>query len=299
MYTFEDFVKDSKCNDISYSATAKYIFEKIILEKNIIEKMIKYSIEGKPAILACLDEIELYAKGKADLDLGNDRVRQLIGKMVYKALVEYSYVPQRKIPIHEIIKNSKFKNASVFTFDSTKEELILLFERTNEKFINNNEILFDVQVSERTMCGALAIEISKEIDRIGYSGYYADVEYNRHIGNLQIYRKTIQGQKKEEANINTDIIVHGRGNKAERDNLIAIEMKKSTASKKSKKDDKDRLEFLTKRNIDFDYSAKNLGDRFVFGYELGIYYEVDLRHRRANVEFYKDGIRYAIQEYEL
>ncbi len=54
---------------------------------------------------------------------------------------------------------------------------------------------------------------------------------------------------------------------------------------------------MTSRDIDYD--NKNVGDKYVFGYKLGIYYEVDLKHSRANVEFYKDGIKSSTKEYKL
>ena len=42
--------------------------------------------------------------------------------------------------------------------------------------------MFQTQVSERTLCGALMIEIHEELKRTKFSDYFVDVEYNRNIG---------------------------------------------------------------------------------------------------------------------
>ena len=43
------------------------------------------------------------------------------------------------------------------------KELEEIFEDANKSFIRNNAILFQTQVSERTLCGALMIEIHEEL----------------------------------------------------------------------------------------------------------------------------------------
>lgn len=58
----------------------------------------------------------------------------------------------------------------------------------------------------------------------GLIGYFADAEYNRKQ-NGQI--KTIIDENMEEVKVQCDLILHSRGKNVERDNLIAIEMKKS------------------------------------------------------------------------
>ena len=54
--------------------------------------------------------------------------------------------------------------------------------------------MFQTQVSERTLCGALMIEIHEELKRTKFSDYFVDVEYNRNIGGkLKTLKKTIKG----------------------------------------------------------------------------------------------------------
>lgn len=101
--------------------------------------------------------------------------------------------------------------------------------------------------SERTLCGALMIEIHEELKRTKFSDYFVDVEYNRNIGGkLKTSKKTIKGLDEQIVTINCDLIVHSRGQNVLRDNLIALEMKKSTGRKVDKDKDRNRLECLTK-----------------------------------------------------
>lgn len=177
------------------------------------------------------------------------------------------------------------------------DELEKLFEYANQNFIKNNRTLFEIGVSERTLCGALMHELCLALDAFGYKGYYADIEYNRHVGMIRTHRKTVEGPKNEEMIINTDIIVHGRGSKPERENLIALEMKKSSARNKDKRNDRNRIKSLTRAAGEYEYIEKM--DKYVFGYELGIYYEVNLKKRNVQAEFYRDGEAYDEKTYDL
>lgn len=54
--------------------------------------------------------------------------------------------------------------------------------------------MFQTQVSERTLCGALMIEIHEELKRTKFSDYFVDVEYNRNIGGkIKTLKKNNQG----------------------------------------------------------------------------------------------------------
>ena len=107
--------------------------------------------------------------------------------------------------------------------------------------------MFQTQVSERTLCGALMIEIHEKLKRTKFSDYFVDVEYNRNIGGkLKTSKKTTKGLDEQIVTINCDLIVHSRGQNVLRDKLIALEMKKSTGRKVDKDKDRNRLECLTK-----------------------------------------------------
>ncbi len=85
-------------------------------------------------------------------------------------------------------------------------------------------------VNERTLCGALSQYLSSITSQTEYKNYHVDVEYNRNNGEV----KTIVNDKFEVVTINCDIIIHSRGEKIKNDNLIAIEIKKSTSSQVEK-----------------------------------------------------------------
>ncbi len=167
-------------------------------------------------------------------------------------------------------------------------DLIKLFEESNERFINNNQELFMYRVSERTLCGALMLELYKSLIENGFGDYYVDVEYNRHLGNdLKIFRKDIATSESFKG-IYTDLIVHSRGKKTECDNLIALEMKKSNSKKEYKDNDKKRLAALTTMPGVYDFQSQK-SNQYVFGYEYGIYYEINFNKGEVFTQYYKEG----------
>ena len=175
----------------------------------------------------------------------------------------------------------------------TYEEVVELFENANDAFLNNDLELFESRVSERTLCGALMLHIHDLI--IGgpsYQGYFADVEYNRNKGGrLKNIKKTIRGADEAIVTINCDLILHSRGRHVEQDNLIAIEMKKSSQPKAAKDADKERLMALTKESYDdiWSFDGHTLPE-YVCRYVLGVYYEINYSTRSIRVEYYRQGM---------
>lgn len=177
------------------------------------------------------------------------------------------------------------------------KELEQVFENANKSFIRKNAMLFETRVSERTLCGALMIELHEVLKDTKYSKYFVDVEYNRNVGGkLKTIKKTIRGMDEQIVTINCDLIVHSRGQNIFRDNLIALEMKKSTGRQKDS--DRHRLECLTKSPEQDVWSCggKVLPEH-VCGYGLGVYYEVNFRRGTILMEYYKDG--YCYRQYEI
>lgn len=178
--------------------------------------------------------------------------------------------------------------------DEEIKGLIDIFECANERFLNRNSSLFESRVSERTLCGALMLELHEVLKNTKYADYYTDVEYNRRAGKLKTIRKTMYGPKEEIVPINCDLIVHSRGEKTN-DNLIALEMKKSNTSRRARESDRIRLECLTKAPYGEVYSADGKAlPEYVCGYKLGIYYEINYNRRQIRIEYYADG--YAISK---
>ena len=173
------------------------------------------------------------------------------------------------------------------------EELVTLFEDANRVLISDDLALFESKVSERTLCGALMLHIHDMItDDPAYQGYYTDVEYNRNKGGkLKNIKKTIQGENETTVTINCDLILHSRGQHIEQDNLIAIEMKKSSRPQEEKNKDRERLMALTKDSYDgvWRFSGRAL-PKYVCRYVLGVYYEIKYSERKILLEYYRRGV---------
>lgn len=89
--------------------------------------------------------------------------------------------------------------------DKQIKELEKIFEKANDLFLRKNAILFETQVSERTLCGALMIELYEVIKDTKYYRYFVDVEYNRNVGGtLKTLKKTIRGTDEQIVTINCD-----------------------------------------------------------------------------------------------
>ena len=181
----------------------------------------------------------------------------------------------------------------------SRHEMIALFEEANRLFLASNQSLFQSKVSERTLCGALMLCLHDSIkNNSSFDRYYVDVEYNRNKGSVKTISKTIRGQHEQIIKINCDLILHSRGEHPEQDNLIAIEMKKSTRRVDEKESDKNRLKALTKDSFDdiWAYDGHSLPEH-VCRYVLGVYYEIDFKRQLVKIEYYWKG-QYR-QEYTL
>ena len=176
--------------------------------------------------------------------------------------------------------------------------LIELFENANRKFLESDLDLFMSKVSERTLCGALMLHLNNLVQNSEFANYKVDVEYNRNKnGKVKTHIKTIHGANDVIVKINCDLIVHSRGKNINQDNLIAIEMKKSDRKQEDKDNDRMRLIALTKDSYDdiWSFDGKTLPEH-VCRYALGIYYEVNLRKRTLNIEYYKKGHKFDVRE---
>lgn len=167
------------------------------------------------------------------------------------------------------------------------KELTILFEKANVEFLAKEKALLASNVSERTICARLMLYLNEQIkDDPSYNGYYVDVEYNRNHGNIKTIYKLIK--------INCDLILHSRGNK-DKDNLLALEMKKSYRTKKDKDTDKERLVKLTQYNKLEVVSKSTISH--VNGYILGIYYELKNSNKEIEIQYYVKGKK--IEEYTI
>lgn len=137
---------------------------------------------------------------------------------------------------------------------------VKLFNETERYLIEND-------LSERCICSRFAFCVSKIISDTQYCDYYVDVEYNRGaLGDTRI-AKVLDGRK-----IYCDLIVHKRGYDEVYgfDNLICVEMKKTT-SRVGTEADEERLAQLT---------SWSRGFRYKIGYMIII----DLQEERLRIK---------------
>ena len=158
-----------------------------------------------------------------------------------------------------------------------------IFYEANEKFLKRN--LGDIKrgISERSMCANLKEETSIIIRKSDYSMYFVDVEYNRNAERI----KTILISN-EIIDITSDFLIHARGTQ-KHENILALEMKKSTATKKEKDDDRARIKALTMSEEQVYKMGGGLPVSTVCGYLIGIYYEIDILSEIITMEYYSNG----------
>lgn len=161
-------------------------------------------------------------------------------------------------------------------FDETAN---VFFEREVQNILDN--------VAERNLCGRFAIYLTPKLQEYDINEYYADPEYNRKQGGRV---KTILDGEMNEITIQCDLIVHSRGEKIEQDNLIIVEMKKSTRPEAEKVADRIRLRAMTKNSYDGIWSNDGITHpEHVCGYIVGVYMILNLATRSCSFEYYQHG----------
>lgn len=104
-------------------------------------------------------------------------------------------------------------------------------------FNKDERYLIKNDLSERCICARFAMHLTEALKGTEYSDYLVDVEYNRGMDGHERAAKRI-----ENAPITVDLIVHKRGIHCRWgfDNLICVEMKKTT-DRRGYKDDEARV----------------------------------------------------------
>lgn len=129
-----------------------------------------------------------------------------------------------------------------------------------DKELLNYEVKQDPLIHERTLSSRLAMYLQEY-----FSDYKVDCEYNRHINDVKRIGKDI---------IYPDIIIHNR--KSDANNLIWIEVKKSTSKDAEKKLDRGKLKKATLVNGEYKY-------------RYGVFIIFDKNMSNCKVEIYKEG----------
>lgn len=168
----------------------------------------------------------------------------------------------------------------------SENEMYSLFQNAFRCFLDKDAASIRNNISERNLCGRLAMQLENLLPSYHLEGYYADPEYNRkQEGQI----KTIVSNDMVVIKVTCDLIVHSRGEKG-RDNLIAIEMAKPDKTDEQIHSDRLRLMALTKKSFDYVWSYDGVTHpEHVCGYLLGAFIMVDRVTQIASVEFFEDG----------
>ncbi|MFZ8073972.1 hypothetical protein ACO1G0_02910 [Fusobacterium watanabei] len=154
--------------------------------------------------------------------------------------------------------------------ENTKD-LIDIFEKAKNEFLEKEKAIIKNDTNEKTLTQRLAFYLELQLRKnIKYENYSVDCEYNRKEEDIKRLKFGKNIDKKE---IYPDIIVHQRKIK---NNLIAIEMKKTTSRNTDKIKDIEKLEALTDRKNSYHYT-------------LGIYFELDITDNNNIIKFFVDG----------
>ena len=121
--TFQDFIIQNQiCKKFENAPHAKYIFEKILSKDENIIAMLEVSDSGKPALTACVQEIEKYYKkltnvSDNDINLNKGFDKQAIGRMIKSILEPFAYVPQCQKDLSRLLPLKYFTSGTVYVFD--------------------------------------------------------------------------------------------------------------------------------------------------------------------------------------
>tara|TARA_R110000744_G_scaffold71323_2_gene143678 strand:+ start:2326 stop:2898 length:573 start_codon:yes stop_codon:yes gene_type:complete len=162
-----------------------------------------------------------------------------------------------------------------------------IFSKALESFLSSESQNIVNGTSERNLCARLAMFLEAGAASSNVIGYYADAEYNRkQKGKV----KTILDDNMVEIPITCDLILHSRGEFILEDNLIAIEMKRSSHSEKATDADRRRLRAMTKSSFDDIWSADGIAHpEHVCGYRIGYLLVLNVPQRNIVIEEYESG----------
>ena len=163
-----------------------------------------------------------------------------------------------------------------------------LFLLSLQQFFDREPDNITSGVAEQNLCARLAIYLEINAGLNGLNGYYADAEYNRKQNGAV---KTILDDEFQEVTIQCDLILHSRGESIARDNLIAIEMKKSTRPESEKISNRNRLRTMTKSSYGDDLWSNDgtTHPEYVCGYELGYFIEINIKSRSYILQKFESG----------
>ena len=127
MMKFDEFVfTHPTCRVVENSQTARSIYESIIWNDTNRIKMVELSDSDIPALVSCSTQIENFCakQSNCDIDIANDTVKQVVGRMISVALAPLGYQPSKKKRLPQSATTSVFKNATAYSMTGTAIERI-------------------------------------------------------------------------------------------------------------------------------------------------------------------------------
>ena len=114
--TYEDFLDEYSYRErFEHDMMAKGIFEILAQDENIIA-MIEYSEAGKPALAACVNQIEAFFEqgGAKGFDLSVDFNKQCVGRMVKTILRPFGYETHIQKSMPKTLESKHFRSATSY-----------------------------------------------------------------------------------------------------------------------------------------------------------------------------------------
>ena len=147
------------------------------------------------------------------------------------------------------------------------EKLISIVNNVLDELYNNEQYLFDNNLSERDMVFHFGWYFRRKVESMQeFDGYSVEVDWNKDEADIKMLE--IDGEKRR---IFPDFILHKRGNND--NNLLAIEFKKN--------------KFIDKKDF---YKLEKLTDsNYLYRYKLGLFIKFAIRRDLVRVTYFVDG----------
>lgn len=115
--TLDDyFTENTNCQKFRGNHDFQHIFEQILSTDANIIAMIDVSEAGKPALSACVNQIEAYCDSQTapTIDLKDDFTKQAIGRAIRTILLPFGYEVKKQKDIPRSYQAKYFTSASVY-----------------------------------------------------------------------------------------------------------------------------------------------------------------------------------------
>jgi len=208
--------------------------------------------------------------------------KQDLIKRIDKGIYQISNNGLDKLKDNKAILQEKINKYSIQA-DKNAKLALKIFYNANKLFIKDSIRNIELGVSEVTLQGNFSQAFKEILKEMKIYNYYSEINYNKN----KHFTKCIINEKMEYFDIFCDLIIHSCGENLEQDNLLAIEMKKKE-NRKDRLKDRKRLEIMTSDS----YVGEILFDElptYICRYSLGIFYDLDVKKRQIELDFYQHG----------